>query len=176
MLALSIALIVVSASPVKSSRERPAERAARLMTAEERAQLAELNVQLLELRRSSDNLALLSGSIIALSSAVVVPVVLGAIGLVGTFFVGFFGLIAPSLWTLIPAMWVGLFSWVPVWGWLAMGVAAAAGVAMLISAQASDAPRRQRVQEVNLERRRLIEVAAGRPEVPELVAPPLVTF
>jgi hypothetical protein len=175
MLALSIALIVVSASPMKPHRERGAERAARLMSTEERAQFAELNIQLMELRRPSDNVTLFTGSIITMASAAVVPVGLAAVGIVGSFFVGLVGLLAPSLWSAIPAMWVGLFSWVPLWGWIAMGVAAVAGVAMLITAQAGDAPRRERVQAVNLERRRLIEIAAARPDV-QLMAPPLVSF
>ena len=174
MLALSIALIVVSASPLKPASEGKQERAARLMTAEEREQLAGLKVQLLE-PRSPESAGLLASSIITLSSALIVPVGLGAVGLVGSFFVGFIGVLAPSLWRLIPAMWVGLFSWIPVWGWIAMGVAAAAGVAMLVGAQALDAPRREKAQALNLERRRLIEVASTRPD-PQLMAPPLVTF
>jgi hypothetical protein len=175
MLALSMALIVVSAAPVKSFREGKVERAARLMTADERAQLTGLNLELLNLRRANENTALLSASIVTMSVAAAVPVVLGAVGLVGSVFLGLFGFLGPSLWLAIPTMWVALFSWVPVWGWIAMGVAAVAGVAMLISAQASDAPRRERVAAVNLERRRIIEAAALRPDMP-LIAPPLVTF
>jgi hypothetical protein len=175
MLALSIALVVVSASPMKHYREGKAERAARLMTNEERAQLASFNVRLDGLRRSAANELLLTGSIVVMSAAAAVPVIAGAIGFVGTVFLGIFGFLGPSLWALIPPMWVALFSWVPVWGWIAMGVAAVAGVAMLFSAQASDAPRRDQVEAVTLERRRLVNLAAARADM-QVVAPPLVTF
>jgi hypothetical protein len=175
MLAMSIALIVVSASPMKHYREGKVERAARLMTNEERAQLASFNVQLDNLHRPAANQLLLTGSIFVMSAAVVVPVVAGAIGFVGSVFLGIFGFLGPTLWTLIPEMWVALFAWIPVWGWIAMGVAAVAGVAMLFSAQAADAPRRDQVEAVTLERRRLVNQAASRPDM-QVVAPPLVTF
>lgn len=176
MLALSVALIVVSASPTKLYRERTVDRAARLMTNEERAQLESFNVQLADLHhRPAQSSALMAGSIITLSVAGVVPVAMAAVGILGTFFAGLLGFAAPSLWTGIPAMWLTLFSWIPVWGWIAIGVGAVAGAAMLWGALAADAPRRAKVQSISEERRRLVIIASSRPELPES-APPLVTF
>lgn len=183
MLALALGVLVFAASPAhlhKGPRQTREQRAARLMTEEELGQLADLDRQAAELRRPTGNGLLFSFSIATMAAGVAVPVVVGVVGLVGTIFVGLFGLLAlgfgnSSFLALIPAMWVGLFGWVPIWGWIVMGVTALAGAGMFIAAQVADGPRRQQVHELKQERKRLIDLALTRPEQ-ALLPLPLTTL
>lgn len=168
MFALPLVMILLSASP-STVRESKLTRAARLMTDVELAHLADLDSQIHDLPRTSGNTALLVSSIVAMSAGILVPLVAGVIALVGTIFVGFFGLLAgafgsTALLSSIPQMWVAVFAWIPVWGWIAMGVAVVVGAGMLIGALTSDAPRREQVGALKGERSRLIHAALARSE------------
>lgn len=186
MFTISLLLMLVSATPYEDGREQrqtKRERAARLMTVEELTQLEDLERQVTALRRPNGNVGLLAGSITLMAFGAVIPIALAIVGVVGTVFVGFagiFGALVGSLaiWAFIPTMWVGLFSWIPVWGWIAMGVTAAAGGAMLIAAQANDAPRRAAVHALQVERKNLIELALSRERSAMLQVPmtTLATF
>lgn len=163
MLALPLALVLLSASPSthQGPRETKTQRAARLMTEVELAQLADLDRQVAELSRPDGNTALLVSSVVAMGLGVITPLIAAVIAIVGTVFVGFFGLIGAALGSttllaLIPQMWVAVFSWIPVWGWVAMGAVVAIGAGMLITAQVSDGPRRAEVSALQVERKRLI--------------------
>lgn len=46
---------------------------------------------------------------------------------------------------------------------------------MLIGAQTSDAPRREQVQAIKTERKKIVDLALSRPDL-EMAPPPLVTF
>jgi len=169
MLSLSLVMILLSASPSTHGKETKTARAARLMTDVELAQLADLDREVEELRRTPGNTALLTTSIMALSAGVIVPVGAVVVGAVGSIFAGLVGLLfaafgSTSVLEWIPTLWVAVFAWIPVWGWIAMAAVVAAGAGMLISALTSDAPRRAQVAALQADRRALINAALARPE------------
>jgi hypothetical protein len=151
LLALSILLCATPDATIGLSRN--SERAARLMNAQERAQLASLDGKLQELRSSGQNSALRVSSIIVLAAAVAVPVVCGVGAL---FFGGLVALLSPSA---AGAFMVAMFSWIPVWGWAAMAVAATVGTAMLVGSIVADQPRQHQIAAAKEERRALIKAA-----------------
>jgi hypothetical protein len=139
------------------------------MTDVELGQLADLDRQVEELRRSPGNTALLTTSIMALAAGIIVPVGAVVVGAVGSIFAGLVGLLfaafgSTSVLEWIPTLWVAVFAWIPVWGWIAMGAVVAVGAGMLILSLTSDAPRREQAGALQAERRRLINVALARPE------------
>lgn len=185
MFTLSLVMILVSSTPAhpKVHRETRGERAARLMTDVELSQLADLDRQVQELVRPGGNTALLVLSIVAMSAAVVLPVAMAVVGIVGTLFFGIGGAFAAlfgslAVWAFIPTMWVGLYAWIPVWGWIAMAAVAVVGAGMLIGAQVGDGPRSAQVHALKEERSRLVDMALTRPEQSMLQQPmtTLATF
>jgi hypothetical protein len=141
------------------------------MTEAELAQLAELDrqIQSLQGQRPAGNKALLTAAIVSMGAGLVLPVGGAVVGLVVTVFGSLYGIFAAfrdggAFFRWLPTFWVGMFSLVPVWGWIAMAVVVAAGAGMLIAAELSDAPRRAQLANARADRRALFEAALGRPD------------
>lgn len=165
---LFVFALLFAALPDPTSGLTPAsERAARLMNVDERAKLATFDLRLQELKFSRPANAFRIASIVVISAAAVLPVGLGAFGLV----IG--GLAGLLTWNaqLFGSFMLLMFSVVPIWAWVTVGVVAAIGVGMLLASVISDEPRQQQVRGVKEKRRAFIKSAneshrQGQVEVP----------
>lgn len=182
MLALSLVLIsTLTAADVAPKRQRETRemremRAARLLTVEEQAQVADINRQIAELRRDTANLVLLGSSIALMVASVVIPVGLGVAGIVATLGMAVVGVLfalfgSTAAFSAIPEMWVGLFSWIPVVGWIVMAGCLVAGALMFLAAELGDLPRRRHAHDLRVVRNRIIDAAMARPEQTMLSVP-----
>lgn len=170
MLTLSLVSLLITATP---------DRAARLIDEGDRAELAMIEQKAAALRHTSGGVvaARVVGGVL-LGAALVVPVVCGVVPLVLSFFVGLIGLVAwsSSVLSIIPVFWEFFFSWIPDWGWLAIGGAALLGALLFGGSFLADLPRRHELAELHRQRRDVIVRDAERRLQQQRVEVPMTTL
>ena len=153
-----------------SHGESRAQRAAHLMTDDDRATLASFDNRVTARPLSNGLQALRTSSILLLSAGAIPVVGIGVFALGASFVTGFAAGLAGISWGgLFVEVMGSFFKWVPGAIWVAMGVALVAGTAMLVASIVSDRPRQKELKAIRTERRDFIRSIEARGEAPEQV-------
>ncbi|MFZ5442494.1 MAG: hypothetical protein ACOZQL_20965 [Myxococcota bacterium] len=180
-------LLVVSLLLTASPKNEPARdavrareaRAARLMTAEEVAQLGRIDARLRALKEQPDGVtALRATSLTLLGLGVLPPAAMAGIGLVVSFLGGLGALFTGTMWGPI---FTGVFHFlfvvlVPPWVWAVCAGATLLGGGLVALSFLADAPRQREAHALRQDRRALLNAALARDLEPPLSLPPLLTF
>jgi hypothetical protein len=158
-----------------SHGESRTQRAAHLMTADERATLASFDTRTAALPFDNGLQALRTSSIALLSIGAVPVIGVAVVALGASFITGFAaGLSGVSWGGMFVDVMGSILKWVPGAIWVVTGVALVAGAAMLIASIVADQPRQKALKAIRVERRDFIRSIERRGEAPTQV--PMTTL
>ena len=158
-----------------SHGESRAQRAAHLMSDDERATLASFDTRTAALPFDNGLQALRTSSIALLSIGAVPVVGVAVVAICVSFVTGFAAGLSGVSWGGMFVDWMGsVLKWVPGAIWVVMGVALVAGAAMLVASIVADQPRQKELKAIRVERRDFIRSIERRGEAPAQV--PMTTL